>query len=138
MQTTPMRPAVASLVAAEATQLSKLQARINELQLIGSDGPPAVIGVDFMDDFFLHGPTYDKTDRATTLFMDYTVEVGLLCNPVKVVQPCQQVKYTGFIFDTTGVPRLLVPPAKRSRHFTTSSAATQMAAHLEPLVSPSL
>ena len=70
--------------------------------LIGGDGLPAVIGVDFVDDFFLHGPTYDKTERATTLFMDYAVEAGLICNPVKVVPPCQEIKYTGFIFDTTG------------------------------------
>jgi hypothetical protein len=34
--------------------------------------------------------------------MDYAVEAGLICNPVKVVPPCQEIKYTGFIFDTTG------------------------------------
>ena len=83
--------------------------------LISSDLLSAVLLVDFMDDFFLHGPTYDKTKRAVNHFMDYAVEVGLLCNPVKVVPPSQQVRYCGFIFDTTGTPRLRVPSAKRSR-----------------------
>lgn len=83
--------------------------------LIRNDHLPAVLGIDFMDDFFLHGPTYAKTKKAVNCFMDYAVEVGLLCNPVKVMPPAQQVKYCGFVFDTTGAPRLRVPSAKRSR-----------------------
>ena len=83
--------------------------------LISKDGLPAVLTFGFVDDFALHGPTYAKTARALTLFMDFAVEVGMLCNPAKVALPSQRSKYCGFIFDTRQVPTLRVPAGKRSR-----------------------
>jgi len=83
--------------------------------VVSSDGLPAVLTTGFVDDFSLHGPTYEKTSRGLDCFMDYAVEVGLLCNPDKVYPPSQETKYCGFIFDTRGVPTLRVPEGKRSR-----------------------
>ena len=83
--------------------------------LISADGSPAVLAFGFGDDFALHGPTYAKTITALNCFMDYAVQVGLLCNPAKVNPPSQEAKYCGFIFDTRGMPTLRVPEGKRSR-----------------------
>ena len=83
--------------------------------LMNSDGLPSALRVAFCDDFLLHGPTYEKTALALTKFMDLAVEVGMLCNPVKVEPPSQCVKYCGFLFDTRGVPTLRMPAEKRSR-----------------------
>jgi len=91
--------------------------------VISEDGLPAALAFSFVDDFNLHGPTHAKTSQALTLFMDYAVEVGLLCNPSKVEPPSQTAKYCGFVFDTTGIPTLRVPEGKRSR-------ARAMVAHL--------
>ena len=83
--------------------------------LLSTDGLPAVLTFGFVDDFAIHGPTYEKTATALSLFMDFAVEVGMLCNPEKVEPPSQRAKYCGFIFDTLQVPTLRVPAGKRSR-----------------------
>ena len=82
---------------------------------IGPDGFPAVLLSAFVDDFAVHGPPERKTRLALTAFMDFAVEVGFLVNPSKVDPPAQVAKYIGFLFDTTGVPTLRVPPTKRSK-----------------------
>jgi len=79
------------------------------------DGLAAALVFGFVDDFFLHSPTYEKLVAALDKFMDFALEVGLLCNPAKVIPPSQEVKYCGFIFDTRGVPMLRIPEAKLSR-----------------------
>ena len=82
---------------------------------ISPDGQPASLVFGFVDDFFLHGASRTRVTRALNCFMDYALEVGLLCNPLKVTPPSQVVKYCGFLFDTKGTPTLRVPPNKRSR-----------------------
>ena len=68
-----------------------------------------------VDDFLIHGPTLETTQRALQVFLDTALEVGLLCHPKKLVPPAQTPKYTGFIFDTRGTPTLRVPQDKRQR-----------------------
>ena len=82
---------------------------------IGQDGLPVALAWAHCDDFFIHGPTYEKTCKALTQFLDKTVEVGLLCHPKKLTPPAHVVKYTGFIFDTTAEPTLKIPIDKRER-----------------------
>ena len=80
--------------------------------LIGDDGLPAALIWAHCDDFLIHGPTHAKCSAALTAFMDYVVEVGLLCHPGKLTPPSQVAKYTGFLFDTRGIPTLRVPEYK--------------------------
>ena len=79
------------------------------------DGLPAVLIYAHIDDYYIHGPTYDKTARALSAFMDKALEVGMLFNPAKVTPPSQVVKYCGFLYDTTGAPTLRIPQDKRDR-----------------------
>jgi hypothetical protein len=83
--------------------------------LMGDDGLPAVQVWAHCDDFLLHGPTLEKTQRALTQFLDKSVETGMLCHPGKLVPPVHVVKYTGLIFDTTQEPTLRIPVGKRER-----------------------
>jgi hypothetical protein len=83
--------------------------------LIGEDGLPAVHVWAHVDDFLLHGPTKEKVTRALKLFLDLSVDVGLLCNPTKITPPCQVVLYCGFLLDTRSVPCIRIPVAKRER-----------------------
>jgi hypothetical protein len=55
--------------------------------LIGKDGRAVKIWA-FVDDFLIHGPSYEKTSRALSLFLDLAVDCGgsicsirILCNP---------------------------------------------------------
>jgi len=83
--------------------------------LMGSDGLPAVLLWQHCDDWLIHGPTFEKTSAALSAFMDVAVEVGMLCNPAKTEPPSHRVKYCGFIYDTSSVPTLEIPPDKRDR-----------------------
>lgn len=83
--------------------------------LIGDDGLPQVLAFAHVDDFFLHAPTREKLVTGLNHFMDLAVEIGMLCNPIKVVPPAQVVKYCGFLYDTTTIPTLRIPESKRTR-----------------------
>jgi hypothetical protein len=81
--------------------------------LIGDDGLPQVLAFAHVDDFFLHAPTREKLVTGLNHdFKDLVVEIGMLCNPVKVVPPSQVVKYCGFLYDTTTIPILRIPESK--------------------------
>jgi hypothetical protein len=82
---------------------------------IGDDGLPAALIWGHCDDFLIHGPTHVKTTAALTAFLDLVVGVGLLCHPGKLSPPAQVVKYTGLLFDTTGVPKIRIPEYKRAK-----------------------
>jgi hypothetical protein len=82
------------------------------LVYIGSDGLPVALIWAHCDDFLIYGPTLAKTTAALEAFLDLTVEVGLLCHPGKLTPPAQVVKYTGLLFDTTGVPMICLPEYK--------------------------
>jgi hypothetical protein len=73
--------------------------------LESSDGPAVKVWV-WIDDFLLHGPTFDKTTRAPKFFLNLSVCCGMLCHPKKLTPQSQVVKYCGFLFDTTGIPCL--------------------------------
>jgi hypothetical protein len=85
------------------------------LVLTGPSGAPAVLVYAFVDDFFVHGVNKQQVDHALRSFLDLTVQVGLLCHPKKLFPPARVQKYIGFIFDTTGIPTLRVPTAKREK-----------------------
>lgn len=85
--------------------------------LAGPNGASARVWV-FVDDFLIHAPTRDLCERALKAFLDATVECGMLCHPKKLVPPSQQVRYCGVIFDTTTVPTLRIPEAKRETTLT--------------------
>jgi hypothetical protein len=82
--------------------------------LTGRDGGSVHIWV-WVDDFLIHGPTYAKTARALTFFLDTAVDCGFLFHPKKLVTPRQVVKYCGFLFDTRSIPCLRIPVPKRER-----------------------
>jgi hypothetical protein len=69
----------------------------------------------FVDDFLLHGPTYETTCQALSFFMDTALNCGMLCHPGKLCPPQQRVKYCGFLLDTTGIPCQQIPIPKRER-----------------------
>jgi hypothetical protein len=81
--------------------------------LIGDDDLPAALRWSHCDDFLIHGPTLANTHLALTAFMDYAVEVGLLCHPDKLAPPAHVVKCVGFLFDTIGTSTLRIPEVKR-------------------------
>jgi hypothetical protein len=80
----------------------------------GPDGPAVKIWV-FVDDFLIHGPTYEKTAAALSFFLDTAVECGFLFHPKKLITPCQEVKYCGVLFNTDDIPCLKIPVSKRER-----------------------
>jgi hypothetical protein len=83
--------------------------------LIGADGLPAALLFAHVDDYFIHGPTLRKTCLAFNDFMDLSVRLGIICQESKTRPPSQRQKFCGFLYDTTGVPTLLIPPEKVSR-----------------------
>jgi hypothetical protein len=83
--------------------------------LLGEDGEPAVLLFSHCDDFLIHSPSRAKCDRALRVFLDAAVDVGLLCHPGKIIPPSQTVKYTGLLFDSSGVPTIRIPESKRCK-----------------------
>jgi hypothetical protein len=73
---------------------------------------PATLIFGHCDDFFIHGPTWLKTALALTDFLDLCLAVGLLAHPGKLTPPGQEVKYTGYLWNTMGIPTLIIPPYK--------------------------
>ena len=69
----------------------------------------------FVDDFLIHAPTEALCQEALTAFLDAAVDCGMLCHPLKLVAPCQAIRYCGFIFDHSGVPTLKIPRDKLER-----------------------
>ena len=82
--------------------------------LTGRDGGSVHIWV-WVDDFLIHGPTYNKTARALTFFLDTAVDCGFLFHPQKLVTPRHTVKYCGFLFDSRSIPCLRIPVPKQER-----------------------
>jgi len=78
-------------------------------------GLPALLLFAHIDDFFLHGPTWEKTAKGVQILMDAAIRVGLLFNPTKISPPAPCVKYCGFMYDTTATPTLQIPTDKRER-----------------------
>ena len=68
-----------------------------------------------VDDVLLHAPTKAKLIEGLNHFMDTAVEVGLICNPRKVIPPSQSVKYCGFIYTSITTPMLSIPEDKRTQ-----------------------
>lgn len=84
--------------------------------LLGRDGRPSVKIWVFVDDFLIHGPGFLSTAEALRLFLNTAVTVGLLCHPGKLTPPQQEVKYCGFLLNTTTtLPRQIMPIGKRER-----------------------
>jgi hypothetical protein len=78
---------------------------------------PAALAFAHCDDFMIHGPTHEKARLAAFDFLDLALKVGLLAHPDKLTPPNRIVKYTGFIWDTTGIPTLKIPAYKVDKSF---------------------
>ena len=83
--------------------------------LVGSDGLPACHVWAHVDDYFIHGPTKQKTCRAFAAFMDLSVRMGFIVQPCKTSPPAQVQTYCGFEYDTSGRPILRIPQSKQQR-----------------------
>ena len=75
----------------------------------------AVLMWAFVDDFLIHAPTEELCAEALRHFLDMSVICGLLCHPKKLTPPSQRVRYCGFELDSSGIPSLHIPVAKRER-----------------------
>jgi hypothetical protein len=80
--------------------------------LMGADGLPTALIFAHVDDYLVHGPTCRKTCLAFNEFMDLSVRLRIICQPKKTRPPAQRQKFCGFIYDTTGIPRLIIPEDK--------------------------
>jgi hypothetical protein len=82
--------------------------------LLSAEDPlPAALIFGHWDDFLIHGSTWLKTALALKVFLDLCLAVGLLAHPGKLTcPPCQEVKYTGYLWNAEGVPTLTVPSHK--------------------------
>jgi hypothetical protein len=80
-----------------------------------ADGTPVALIFGFVDDFKIHAATAEDCCEALNAFMNLTVRLGLICQPVKTSPPKQIQKYCGFWYDTRGVPTLHIPTNKISR-----------------------
>ncbi len=76
------------------------------------DGLPAVLVWAHIDDFLIHGPTYEKTARAMQALMDKALDIGLHFNPTKTTPPTRAVKYCGFVYKSKHIPSLRIPTDK--------------------------
>jgi hypothetical protein len=47
--------------------------------------------------------------------LDLTVLVGLSCHPTKLKPPAQIQKFCGFLYDSEGTPKLIIPDNKVGR-----------------------
>jgi hypothetical protein len=103
------------------------------VQISEIDGLPAVLAFAHCDDFMIHGPTYEKTCLAPLDFLDFAVKVGLLAHPGKLTPPCQEVKYTGFLWNTAGVPTLKIPLYKVDKSIALTDYAIDHRDHLSRL-----
>jgi hypothetical protein len=68
-----------------------------------------------VDDLLVHGVNKEQTGRAFSVFMDHSVKLGFIYQPLKTSPPARRQKFCGKIYDTTGVPKLIIPEAKCSR-----------------------
>jgi len=80
--------------------------------IIGSDGHPACLIWIHVDDLLIHGPNLKKSTLGLHHILDLMVCLGLICQTSKTKHPQQQVKYCGFLYDTTSLPQLHLPNEK--------------------------
>jgi hypothetical protein len=76
------------------------------------DGTPVALIFSMVDDFLIHGPDKESTKQAFTEFMNHSVCLGFICQPIKTSPPAQKQKFCGMIYDTTGVPIHRIPETK--------------------------
>jgi hypothetical protein len=82
---------------------------------IHENGEPIALIFSMVDDFFVHGATKMQAYKGFTAFMDHSVKLGFICQPVKTSLPAQRQKFCGMIYDTTDVPTIKIPETKVSR-----------------------
>lgn len=94
--------------------------------LMSPEGLPSSRIWAMVDDYFIHSPTKQKCRAAFAEFMDYMLRLGFICQKVKTSPPAQVQKFCGLLFDTQGIPRLQIPPAKVSRSLATLQFVIKM------------
>jgi hypothetical protein len=97
------------------------------------DGLPVALLFVHCDDFLIHAPTLEKARLAGIDFLDFAVKTGLLAHPGKLTPPCQEVKYTGFLWNTVGIPTLKVPPYKVDKSIALIDYAIDQRDHMSRL-----
>jgi hypothetical protein len=103
--------------------------------LVGTDNLPAALIFAHVDDYFIHGPTCRKTCLAFNAFMDLSIRLGIICQHDKTHPPAQRQKFCGFLYDTTGMPKLIIPDDKITKalasiHFLRAGAGSRRLARL--------
>jgi hypothetical protein len=76
---------------------------------IGCDGLSVCLMLIHVDSIFLHGPTHANRTSALKKILDLTVLVGLICHPTKLNPPGQIQKCCGFLYNSVGTPKLIIP-----------------------------
>jgi hypothetical protein len=80
--------------------------------LIGYYGLPVCLIWIHVDDIFLHRPTRSKCTSTLKKILDLTVLVGLICHPTKLKPPAQIQNFCGFLYESKGTPKLIIPDIK--------------------------
>jgi hypothetical protein len=65
------------------------------------NGEPVALIFSMVNDFFVHGATRQQASESFSAFMDHSVKLGFICQPVKTSPPAQRQKFCGMIYDTT-------------------------------------
>jgi hypothetical protein len=55
-------------------------------------------------DILIHGVTIEAVHEALTYTVDIALELGLVCQPAKILPPAYEQKFCGFLYNTTSIP----------------------------------
>jgi hypothetical protein len=64
---------------------------------INQEGLPAALIFSMVDDFMVHAASKNQAMRAFSAFMDHSVNLGFICQPIKTSPPAQRQKFCGMI-----------------------------------------
>jgi hypothetical protein len=87
--------------------------------LLNEQGEPSALVFSMVDDFLVHAHTQERAGRAFSSFMDHSVRLGFICQPIKTSPPAQIQKFCGMHYDTIKIPTLRIPDSKVSRGIAT-------------------
>jgi hypothetical protein len=79
---------------------------------LGARGQPVVLIFSMVGDFFIHSATKQLAQDGFSAFMDHSMRLGFICQPIKTSPPSQRQKFLDMIYDTTGTPTIKIPEAK--------------------------
>jgi hypothetical protein len=86
--------------------------------LLNKKGQPVALVFSMVDDFFVHAHDQERAGTAFSAFMDQSVWLGFICQPIKTSPPAQVQTLCGMYYDTVAAPKLVIPEMKVSRGIT--------------------